>query len=49
MVMKYNWIQKVKCMVMKMNKTGFINELLNKLAYSENELIIINIREKFLY
>jgi len=42
MVMRFNLIQKEKCMVMKMNKKEFIEELQNELKCEENKAIIIN-------
>ena len=42
MDMKYNWIPKGRCMVKKMNKQEFINELQSRVELSKDECIIIN-------
>lgn len=42
MVMKSSWILKAKCMVMKMNKSEFINILSKELDYSKDQCTIIN-------
>lgn len=42
MDMKYNWIPKERCMVTKMNKTGFISELSKQLSSSKEKCIMVN-------
>ena len=42
MDMNYNWIQKERCMAMKMNKERFIKELENVTGLDNEKCIIIN-------
>lgn len=40
--MKYKWTLRERCMVMKMNKHGFIEELEKQTGYEKEKCIIIN-------
>lgn len=51
MDMKYKWILKERCMVMKMNKQGFIEELVKQTGYEKEKCIIISdsLEDNFLF
>ena len=51
MDMRYNLIQKERCMVMKMNKKGFIEELVRQTGYEKDKCIIISnsLEDNFLF